>query len=276
MFLDDLSSGMIPYDSGISVDAGEGVNDADRHLLARALDPEGIARGLTDALRSFLSQLTYTVVLFGRSAYEVAITTVNGEPRPVSFSLEAIHPGTLVTRPWRVRQELPPAVADHVGSGSIALDRPSLLIVRPQVRFRRLFRKVVSELNVASRSQMERTNLFGTANYDPSDHHRLEELAAARAVRSTGWDMRRELLEVRPELPPYVALRRLRWYEFRAQLRDELLARVNAGLVNTQGRVGRTYALSCQGGSTASDINEARIEIARGGTDPLELVRRFS
>jgi hypothetical protein len=277
MLIQDLDH-IIRYDFGRD-GQGEarvvGTDDDDVvSIIADALPSRyGRSRSVAEQIREFVSRVAQQLVGCGPVTCEIDYLYQPEGPddgKPTSVRLEIIPAGSFDRLDGRPIQYVPRGAATRFtkdGLGFVELDEARLVEFRLDKATEHRVSRVMSFLTVASQQQHREFGLLQTATgdeggYDVTVHHTAIGELVAKATEPIGWDARG--LYGDAWLEPYRVWRRLRFLEFRVEIRDTVLRQLNATLVGIGAVLGFQAQIELSGLPTLADVSQAKSDLETG------------
>lgn len=273
MFLDDVSQALLPIwatrpNSNVSVEITPANADLE-DMLSAGLDTSrqsSYQRDLGSALSQFLRLTMVELCIARRAVFEIAYLRPNPEEPRDGFHLVHVNPRQIVHRWGRWHQIVPPDVAREK---KVAEKIPiSCENIAAFTLPRHLARPVASAMDALSALSDHRwLDLALQAQnqqlpYDFSAHARSMRIALAESVREIGWAARGSFND---KVTSYYSLRQhLRFKLFVVEIREALLAQLNAVLQRIGSVLGWSAQLSISALPTRSSLEEALAQLASG------------
>lgn len=255
---------VLPYRDGVIVLRG-GDSRVERMIADGIGADRGRGRGVTAAVREFACLCAPLVIAFDRCAYEIVFARTTEQGAPSSFRL--VHVGNYASALGRHWQFVPPSNEGTAGRW-VRLDPSQLVVFDMGPAVRRRTRRMMNGLATAGEHHMRLPALAtGELPYDFAAHRRLEDVAVSRLSRHIGWNALMNSSEYQRE--PYQVFRALRWYEFKANLRDMIIRQLNDALRRAGEACGFSAQLHCRGLYGAKEINAARQQLEDGRCERL-------
>jgi len=285
MFVEDVSRRLFPawtsrHDSNVTAEVSPTNVDLER-MLSTALD---ISRQryhrseLASSLSEFLRLTMVELCLARRAVFEIVyLRPKAGEPRS-GFELLHINSRQLFQRWGRWYQNVPAEIAqERQVEEQIALPSETVAVFTLPERWGRSVASAMEVLSVLSDYRWHGLALAAQDSqlpYDFSIHERSMRIALAEAVRDIGWTARGSLND---KVTNYYSLRQdLQFQLFQLEVREALLAQLNAVLQRAGSVLGWSAQLSIKGLPDRSTIEQAMAQLAAGAkpfTEVMDSVR---
>jgi hypothetical protein len=244
---------------------------------------------LDDAVAGFLRLSARHLVIQGRARYEVYYRDVENTPSrrrrrsgPAvpegederSIALALLTEGTYWHLPGVYWQRVP-AMASDQSARSSWLPARSVATFQLPWRQRHMVGRAVRAMHVADRTSPTATRLVSRAQqerlpYDISEHERQHRTALAKATAPIGYTVRELITTDRTS--PYQMYRWLRFRAFQVELRDRVMAQLNAVLADLSDALGARIQLALDGVLTAEQVRALEDDLRLGTRPTLEIL----
>lgn len=287
MFLEDVSKALLPAwasqrGSKVSVEITPTNSDLEEKLSA-ALDISRQAynhHDLGSALSEFLRLTMFELCLNGRVVFEIAYLRKKPDAPKDGFDLIHLKEQQLFRVFGHWYQFVPSDIAQEQNVPQrIHLPAENLAVFTLPGHLKRMVSKTMTALSAVSDHRWH--DLATKAHseqlpYDFSTHERSMRLALAEAVKEIGWTARGSFSD---KVTNYYSIRQdLRFKLFLLEVREALLAQLNA-LLKCAGRaLGWSAQLSISGMTTRSALERALDQLASGKkpfTEIMDEIRSF-
>jgi hypothetical protein len=271
MLIEDVSTGIMPIGGRserrqFSARLVPAERNTER-MIAEALGRRH-ERELGAALCDFVRDCAQAVMHYGEAVYEVVYVAETEGGEPSGFDLALIQPNTVVRRWGGLAQYVPLSIAEERGLPTyIRLPADRLIEICPLAYKQGKVRKALEALVTLSGKLVPEFALeSGTGGqaipFDFTEYERAHKAALAAAAREIGWNARGLLQN--EALEYYWLERHLRFEEFKARLRDEIIASLREGLVRVGRRFGFNAHLEVEGLPSIDDVRRARARLTAG------------
>jgi hypothetical protein len=269
MFLDDVSTRIVPYDSSPEAKWKVLLNQSDdnsRRLLRSALVTNGQSLGSFDRrISEFLRLATSEMCAFDSATFEIAYV-FEDEKTISAFEFFHINHTQLETQSGGLYQLVPPDVAQKRGvSTSIPLEQENLLIFRLPEPLRKQMRRFRDNLYQLSETRHAPFAMEMTAKlpqYDFGLHMETHKLALAQACLSTNWGARGEFNKESSGY--YFVYKFLAFQEFKIRVRTYILSTFNEALMRIGRRLPFKGQIEVEGVPTMEDVSSGFEHLEEG------------
>ena len=269
MFLDDISTRIVPYDSSPGAKWRVLLKDNDdnsRRLLRSALVTNGESLGSFDRrISEFLRLATSEMCAFDSATFEIAYY-FEDERTISAFEFFHINHAQIETRHGKLYQVVPPDVAQRRGvSTRIDLEREDLLIFcLPEPLRKKLsnFRENLYQLSETRHAPFALEMDKKLPQYDFGVHMETHKLALAQACLATNWGVRGEFNK---ESSGYYFVHKfLAFQEFKIRIRTYMLSTMNEALLRIASKLRFKGQIDVAGVPTLEDVSSGFEHLKNG------------
>ena len=284
MLIEDVHNGILPIGNSdedkwnVTLQPG---NTAVEELLIGALDREGHAHDLQEALQEFVPDCAQNLMRYGECAYEIVRLVLPETDDVKRFDFMPIPAGSLRHQRGQWTQHLPSTVAIERKKPRVIPIEPERLILfslppilgTKKQHFQMLQNMVVLSKNIMPSFGM--ACLLGSSSvpYDQTLFFKTRALATAEATKQIGYDQRSLFHEYCGDY--YWFFRILKFHRFKIILRNSILSQLNNALPQIGTEFGPVGSIAIEGLPTIEDVEEAEKAMREGTRSLTEIMKPF-